>query len=109
MKGKCDVKIHSKNMILSFFFFITLQVLHLVSKYFTRLLSFLYVKVGLCVRAASSPSLVDVRALAGGTGRGRLGERSRVQDPLRTSVHCCLMRKKPRLTHLSHSKSAITG
>lgn len=43
----------------------------------------------------SSPCLVDVCALAGWTGRGRLGERSRVQDPLRPSVH----RRLGRTTH----------
>lgn len=34
-----------------------------------------------------SPGLVDVRALAGGAGGGRLGQGSRVQDPLWPSVH----------------------
>lgn len=48
----------------------------------------------MCVRDLPSPGLVDVRALAGGAGWGRLGERSRVQDPLRSSVHCCLLAKK---------------
>lgn len=37
-------------------------------------------------REASSPGLVDVCALAGGTSGGRLGQRSRVQDPLWPSV-----------------------
>lgn len=47
----------------------------------------MYVGIRVCVCVCCSPGLVDVRALAGGAGRGRLGERSRVQDPLRPSVH----------------------
>lgn len=42
-----------------------------------------------------SPGLVDVRALAGGAGRGRLGQGARVQDPLGPSVHRRLVAKQP--------------
>lgn len=51
------------------------------------------------VDAPSSPGLVDVRALAGGAGRGRLGERSRVQDPLRSGVHRRLRGEETKLAH----------
>lgn len=44
----------------------------------------------------SSPSLVYVRALAGGTGWSRLCEWTGVKDSLRTSVHRGLRRKKKK-------------
>ena len=72
-------------------------------------MSFLYLRMFVCVRYLPSPSLVDVRALACGAGWGRLGERSRVQDPLGPSVHCGLATKKPLVKILQFYSSHPNG
>ena len=60
-----------------------------------------YLDVHMCVRELPLPSLVDVRALASGAGRSRLGEGSRVQDPLRPGVHRCLSTEKLKVNSLT--------
>lgn len=47
-------------------------------------------------RGASSPGLVDVGPLAGGTSGGRLGQGPRVQDPLGPSIHGGLLGQQNR-------------
>ena len=53
-----------------------------------------YLEIHVCETHVPSPGLMNVRALAGGTGWSRLGERARVQDPLGSSVHRRLRRNR---------------
>lgn len=48
---------------------------------------------------------MDVHALVGGAGRGRLSQRGGVEDALGASVYCCLEKKQSRVLNSQDCKT----